>query len=222
VCCFAQDPLTAKQKAGAAMVGIGLTPEAIENNFPLYDMMMEWVWRGDFINVTNWVSEYAIRRYGVVSGKAAAAWSIFQTTVFDCRTNQHGTTASLFAARPQLAPITRVSHSDTAVLFYAPEKLVPAWKLLIDAADEVETKRPSSSLRLDLVEVGRQVMSNLFQISFAQVLKAGVMGDRTTFNRVAATMTTMLDDVIELLLSFCCSTGVVLICECTCVSWNHC
>ena len=47
------------------LVGLGLTPEAIETNPVMYDMMMENTWRGTegVTDVTSWVADYATRRY---------------------------------------------------------------------------------------------------------------------------------------------------------------
>jgi hypothetical protein len=51
---------------------------------------------------------------------------------------QHGTSGSVFAARPQLAAIDHVSHSDNTKLYYDPALLIPAWKYLIDSIDDIE------------------------------------------------------------------------------------
>ena len=47
------------------LVGLGLTPEAIETNPIMYDLMMENTWRGTtgVVDVTAWVGEYVSRRY---------------------------------------------------------------------------------------------------------------------------------------------------------------
>ena len=47
------------------LVGLGLTPEAIETNPVMYDMMMENTWRGTegITDVTSWLGAYISRRY---------------------------------------------------------------------------------------------------------------------------------------------------------------
>jgi hypothetical protein len=63
--------------------------------------------------------------------------------------------------------------------------------------------RTSPSLRLDLVELGRQVLSNLYLATFNKLLAAAVAKDRTSFNQLAGVMTTMLADVCIPLRSSC-------------------
>jgi len=42
---YATEPIKALKAAGSTMVGIGLTPEAVEHNPIVYDLMLEMSWR---------------------------------------------------------------------------------------------------------------------------------------------------------------------------------
>ncbi|EFA74835.1 alpha-N-acetylglucosaminidase [Heterostelium album PN500] len=46
------------------MVGTGLTPEAIEQNVIVYDLMSEMAWRSTPPDLKEWVDQYVTRRYG--------------------------------------------------------------------------------------------------------------------------------------------------------------
>ena len=46
------------------LVGLGLTPEAIETNPVMYDLMMENTWRAaGIVDVAEWLGAYVGRRY---------------------------------------------------------------------------------------------------------------------------------------------------------------
>jgi alpha-N-acetylglucosaminidase len=44
----------ARSDANSTMVGIGLTPEGINTNYVMYDLMLEMGWRKKPVNLTNW------------------------------------------------------------------------------------------------------------------------------------------------------------------------
>ena len=74
----------AANAATGDMVGIGLTPEAIQNNPIAYDLMMENTWRGSagVADLDAWVAQYVARRYGTAAASAqvAAAWKLLQVS----------------------------------------------------------------------------------------------------------------------------------------------
>lgn len=59
------------------MIGIGLTPEGINQNYVVYDFMVENAWRNQTVNVTEWTRNYIQRRYGFVNDKIETSWQHF-------------------------------------------------------------------------------------------------------------------------------------------------
>jgi len=51
--------LTAK---GSNMVGTGIAPEGINQNYIVYDLMLEMGFTVQPVNLTYWLSEYVMRR----------------------------------------------------------------------------------------------------------------------------------------------------------------
>ena len=49
------------------MIGTGLTPEGIEQNDVIFEVMNEMGWRTNEINATDWVKKFANRRYGNIN-----------------------------------------------------------------------------------------------------------------------------------------------------------
>ncbi len=66
------------RKNYSSMVGIGLTPEGIEQNDIIYDFMMETTWYTSPVDLDIWVSNYTHRRYGVIDEDLMSAWHLLQ------------------------------------------------------------------------------------------------------------------------------------------------
>lgn len=59
------------------MIGSGITPEGINQNYVMYDLMMEMFWRKEPVDLDNWFASYAERRYGAYNPNAIKAWKSF-------------------------------------------------------------------------------------------------------------------------------------------------
>lgn len=60
------------------MIGIGLTPEGIEQNDVIYDFMMETTWYSSSIDLIKWFSDYSQRRYGILDESLVSAWQLLR------------------------------------------------------------------------------------------------------------------------------------------------
>jgi alpha-N-acetylglucosaminidase len=152
---------------GQSLVGIGLTPEAIESNPIVYDLMMENTWRGTtgVTNLNEWVEAYVGRRYsGHIPSGVFKAWRILQQTVYQCDTTQMGTSGSIFASRPTFN-ITRVSCCSPLDIYYNSTLLVEALSLLLEASEhEGSSLTSQTTFQYDLVMVTAQVMLNFERV----------------------------------------------------------
>jgi alpha-N-acetylglucosaminidase len=64
------------------MIGVGLTPEGIEQNDVIYDFMMETIWYTSPVDLDKWVTNYAHRRYGFINQDIISAWHLLQVIFF--------------------------------------------------------------------------------------------------------------------------------------------
>lgn len=68
--------------------GIGLAPEAIENNTVFYELACDLVWRedgggdGGGVEVDGWLDAFAAQRYGLDDDRARQAWRLLATTLY--------------------------------------------------------------------------------------------------------------------------------------------
>lgn len=135
------------------LMGIGLTPEAIEQNPVMYALMMENVWRDKPVDVDSWLKDYSRRRYGKQDPDAERAWQILKETVYTGGIRSGGP-ESIITGRPTFNKST--GGTDTRKN-YKPANLIPAWELLIKASPRL---KDSEGFKYDLVDLTRQVLAN--------------------------------------------------------------
>ncbi|XP_019748147.1 alpha-N-acetylglucosaminidase [Hippocampus comes] len=135
----------------STMVGVGMTPEGIEQNPVMYELMSELAWRKEPVNLVKWASLYAVRRYGTTRDSLITTWRLLFSSVYNCtlphyRNHNH----SPLVRRPSF-------HMKTD-LWYNPADLFEAWKLMIQASPSLMSKE---TFRYDLVDVTREVLQVL-------------------------------------------------------------
>jgi len=174
------------------MMGIGLTPEGIEQNPALFELMLENVWRDTPIDADAWVVDYARRRYGKENQLAADAWHILLNTVYSGGLTEGGP-ESIIVARPTLEKsIDRVlTHLD-----YNPAELYKAWTLLVHASDSL---KQSDGFQYDLVDVTRQVLANYASPLQQKIASARKNHDIEEFKRYSTAFLQLMDDMDDLL-----------------------
>lgn len=174
--------------------GSGLFMEAIGQNPVYYDLAFEMPLHADSIDVVDWLGHYARRRYGAPSESAFEAWQILLRTAYSRGTN--GTeNSSIIAARPAL-DVKKSGPNAGFAIPYDPVELLRAEELLLQDADKLGE---SSPYRFDIVDVQRQVMSNLGQRIHRQAAEAFKRGEKAAFRRHGSRFLDLLRDVDVLL-----------------------
>jgi alpha-N-acetylglucosaminidase len=189
----ANDPANALHDPSARnMIGIGLTPEGIEQNPVMYALMLENVWRDQPIDLDKWLKAYAQRRYGKQNTDAEKAWDVLRRTAYNGGLTEGGP-ESILTGRPTFN--TSTTRTKT-MLNYPPGEMLPAWDLLIKAADDLKA---SDGFRYDLVDVTRQVLANYADSLQQQVAKAYKDNDSIAFKKYSKQFLVLLDDMDRLL-----------------------
>src|SRR5258708_25436730 len=140
----AADPSQAlHDPASGKMIGIGLTPEGIEQNPALYQLMLENVWNDSPVDVDGWLHTYALQRYGDAGASTGSlkerhaadsaidqAWRILEASAYNGGLGEGGN-ESITGARPTFGKkIDRVLRG----LEYDPPKHIGPSGLLIKNA----------------------------------------------------------------------------------------
>lgn len=174
------------------MAGIGLTPEGIEQNPVIYELMLENVWRKQPVPLNDWLKSYLRRRYGKYDQAAEDAWVILKNTVYN-DTITSGGPESIITGRPTFDKSTAGTVTQLA---YHPGDLIPAWDKLISASENL---KQSEGFQYDLVDLTRQVMANYacdLQQQFAVAYKNR---DTAAFKKYSGQFVELISDMDELL-----------------------
>lgn len=60
------------------MVGVGITPEGINQNYIMYEFALDRGWYQERTDVTEWIQAYTLSRYGFDNGHTQIAWDILK------------------------------------------------------------------------------------------------------------------------------------------------
>ncbi|MGL5379692.1 alpha-N-acetylglucosaminidase TIM-barrel domain-containing protein [Clostridium sp.] len=155
------------------MKGIGMTPEALESNPVLYDLLYEMAWTTEEVDVDEWLRGYVERRYGKFTENAYEAWKILNDTAYAPRSDFHeGAPDSLINARPKFG-VTGAYAWGTINPKYDKVELEKAIELLFSDYDEL---KDNEGYMYDITDSLRQVLANSsaeYYRKFTALYKAG-------------------------------------------------
>ncbi len=145
-------------------LGIGISPEASENNPLLYDLFFEAIWQDNAyddlkkINVDEWLKNYSIRRYGAESKAAIKALKILKETVYKAELNMLGQGAPecILNSRPGFE-IKAASTWGNAKIGYNPKELKTALEYM---KQDYDLLKHSEGYAYDLTSINLQVLAN--------------------------------------------------------------
>ncbi|XP_064109199.1 alpha-N-acetylglucosaminidase-like isoform X2 [Macrobrachium nipponense] len=117
--------MEARAFPNVTIVGTGLTPEGINQNYVMYDLMNELAWRTTAPNITDWAKSYSSRRYNSADTKLQEAWQLLMKSVYNNGDKaNHGN--YIIMRRPNV-------KSKQDWIWYSVDDVVKAWDLFIEA-----------------------------------------------------------------------------------------
>lgn len=174
-------------RAVKTLKGVGMTPEGIENNPVMYELVMELPWRAEPFTRDSWLKGYVSARYGNDHPEALQtvykAWGKLGRSIYNCPKQQvqQGTHESVFCARPGL-DVYQVSSWSEMKDYYDPDEVISAARLLLSVADEF---RGNTNFEYDLIDVVRQAIAEKGRRMQKVVSAAYRVGDKELFDRAA-------------------------------------
>ena len=143
-------------------MGIGATPEGIETNPILYDLLFElpWMTPGNHLTADEWVKNYSYSRYGIQSETAENALLNLKESVWNCPSDQQGTTEAVILARPAWT-VDRVSTWVSATVYWDTQDVLLAADQLYSVKDLVTENGGEDGIanyNYDFIDVVRQAM----------------------------------------------------------------
>ena len=137
------------------MVGIGLMPEAVENDEVFFDIIAESSVSDVKPDVDDFIRQFIRSRYGVTNASLESAWHLLADNVY-LKDDICTSFESSLIARPSLT-VNMVSSFANAAIEAYPEANIKAAYLLLE---NYELCKNSPSYIFDLADVTRQTASN--------------------------------------------------------------
>ncbi|CAH2302018.1 alpha-N-acetylglucosaminidase [Pelobates cultripes] len=154
-------PFDAMSFKNSTMVGTGLAPEGIEQNDMLYELMNDIGWSSKPLDLAQWITSYADRRYGQQNANAREAWQILLKSVYNCTRYFVDQNHSPLVRRPCLDMNTDICYKEN--------DLFEAWRLMHEASSSLAN---SETFLYDLVDVTREAMQQLVSAYYIEIKSA--------------------------------------------------
>lgn len=175
-------------------VGSGLLTKSIIQNPVYHAMAYEMPVHSDPINTKEWLNAYTERAYGAKSDNAEKAWNILLKTAYGKGTNGVEF-SSVIAARPTIdakKPGPNVGFN----IPYNEQRLYEAQTLLLANTKKLKF---SKIYRFDVLDLQRQIMTNLAQHINKTVAAAYKVGDLEGFRVHSSRFLELLLDMNKML-----------------------
>jgi alpha-N-acetylglucosaminidase len=183
---------------GGNLVGVGLTPEGINNNEHVFEMVADAAWRE--IDVAEWTGEWVRRRYalrGPAESPVQEAWRILDNSVY--RSNDLSvmcTVRSVFDLVPNAdGTVNETGNYLATKMTYAPGDVVRALDLLLSAAEDSPELEAAPAFAYDLVDVARQALMNAGIPWYVEMISQWKAGKTEAVAVLGARIVDLLRDV---------------------------
>ncbi|XP_011306418.1 alpha-N-acetylglucosaminidase [Fopius arisanus] len=178
----------ARNMKGSTMVGTGLTPEGINQNYIIFELMNEMAYRRRPVDLNAWFENYATRRYGAWNEYATESWRLLGSSVYNF--------VGIEKIRGHYVLTRRPSLKITPWSWYDPQAVWSAWETFLKA----RYGRINSTLyKYDLVDLTRQVIQLKIDDVYVDLVNAYSMKNLTSFRELSHYFLELFDDAEDIL-----------------------
>lgn len=175
---------------GDNLVGVGSTLEGFGVNQFMYEYILDRAWKSG-ISDEQWLDNLADRHFGASSYSFRKAWKLMADNIYTVHSRTGN--SALVNAHPCLEG--HWHWTTTYNTNYSIRDIWEVWELLMKEESD------SDNYRFDIVNVGRQVLSDWFMTERDKYTEAYKKGDRDEMTVHKNHMLELLDDLDELLSS---------------------
>lgn len=157
---------TARTNYTNQMVGIGSTPEGINQNHINFELLYEMTLLGnEHVVRMDWMKNYVMRRYNDKYGYVLEGWNSIYKDVYNAIKihNGGGSQGRVTVTRPY------ITNKLPVMLWYQPKDLLKAWGVLNTAANTIGTP---DTLIHDLAKIGTQFIEDLMPLVYKNLIDA--------------------------------------------------
>ena len=177
----------------STMLGVGITPEGIHQNYVVYEFTLEKAWQHKQINHKKWVKFFSSVRYGFDSVQIEHAWLLLLKSVYAFEGSQNIRGKYTYCRRPSL--------NLKPWKWYDEKYVKKALKKFITIALNETAPVPINKLfRRDLVDLTRQFLQNKADTIYVALVNAfRVKKDVKQFDLISQQFLDLLNDLDSML-----------------------
>ncbi|XP_050080236.1 alpha-N-acetylglucosaminidase [Anopheles maculipalpis] len=184
----------ARSNGSYTLLGTGITPEGINQNYALYEFALEMGWNDELDSTGKWFDEYAEARYWNDTGdgleKAQQAWNIFRCTVYAFE--------GLELMRGKYTFNRRPSSKIKPWVWYNVSTFNQGVDLLLSFAEESSCNQ---LCQYDIVDVTRQCLQNVADALYITLMDNFKKRNIMLFRKHSLLFQQLLADLDQLLLT---------------------
>lgn len=170
--------------------GLGPIMESLGYNAVFYDLFTDVMWRSEVPELKPWVMQYIHRRYGQESPTMQKAWNLLLESAYGAG----AAPGEVVCLRPSLTgQRTKKARKREE---YDTVKLAESCKAFLQCAEAMADR---DTYRFDLTNVTRQVLANLAQDDFEEIIEAYQAKDRKRLAAAGERLCGILRDLDALL-----------------------
>lgn len=187
----------------STMIGIGIAPEGIDQNYIMYEFTLESPFRVNPTNLSEWVSKYAIRRYGIYKEIINTAWLLLKSTVYNYhpevsfRVSALGTKLRVLRAGEHISKniLTRFPSLYLNEPFWYNKSIIfDVYKMFVSASNEHDISS-SELFQHDLIDVTRQTIQTAISGLYFEIVKEYAESNLENFQDRVNTFLDLLDEL---------------------------
>ncbi|TMW45308.1 hypothetical protein DOY81_009612 [Sarcophaga bullata] len=181
----------ARSMKNSSMIGVGISPEGINQNYAIYALALERAWFESDFNLTKWFNNYSDARYGTVNDILRDVWQLLRNSVY----SYHG----LRKIRGKYVLARRPSIGLKVWTWYNSSDVYQAWSKLLQTNLSVPHSH-YHAYEHDLVDVTRQFLQISSDHIYINLIQSFHRKEIYRFYELSQKMINVLDDM-ELILS---------------------
>ncbi|XP_014210831.1 alpha-N-acetylglucosaminidase [Copidosoma floridanum] len=175
---------------GSTMIGTGLTPEGINQNYVIYELMNEMALAKRPVKLDDWFANYAIRRYGVADDSTRIAWQELGSTVYNYNDTRNIRGHYVITRRPSL--------KIEPWYWYDLKDFLRIWRNFVTVSNETAS---SELFKHDIVDLSRQALQITADFIYEDIRQAYKLQNVTLLQSASKQLLSLYEDLEEILAS---------------------
>jgi len=180
----------ASEQVNSTMIGVGITPEGINQNYVVYEFTLEKAWEFKEINHKQWIKRYANTRYGFESNNVQHGWLHLLKSVYAFESFENIRGKYVYCRRPSL--------KLNPWKWYDGKYVRKALKKFLNAATN-ESYPLNNLFERDLVDLTRQLLQIRAEAIYPSIVKSFKLKNLKQLTTSSNMFLDLLNDLDDLL-----------------------